>query len=128
MASALMEGVQQKRVLNRQAQIAMLQSNLEFQRQMQMAQLQARLNIQYPTGDFAQSEYQRGVAPGSSEWQQDWSTYNHNLLDPVVNAGPYGPVLRSSVAGAATAKPLTDADIAKLDQGGQTPPASGGFR
>lgn len=151
-AQQMMAGVQQQRMMNRQAQLSMLQSNLEFNRQMQMAQLGAQLKMQYPDSPLAQALYAQGLRPGDPQFQSAMATEAKNLQDPVVNAGLYGPVLRSQVAGAANAKPQpTAAAIAALKanpnlaadydaqfgpgasaqvlgNGGQTAPAqSGGF-
>lgn len=111
----------------RQAQLAMLQNNFELQRQMQLAKMGAELKMY--ESPLAQTLLARGIAPGSQEWNSAFSTNQANLLDPVVNAGPYGPVLRSQVSGAANAKPLTDEDILKLSGAGGQSGASptGGF-
>lgn len=104
--------------------------NLEMQRQMAMLPLQARLKLMYPDNAFAQGEYQAGVMPGTPQWLKDMQTHQQNELDPAV-VTPQGMMLRSQITGAMNAKPLSDADIAQFDaappQGGQTPPASGGF-
>ena len=120
-------GLGNLKMMNEQRMFQM-QQQFEFQRQLALAEAAARLRLQYPDSPLAQSLYQSGVAPGTPGWEAAMKRDVDLKQNPVVNAGPYGPVLYNQVAGAAAAKPLTDADIAKLDnKGGQTPPASGGF-
>lgn len=122
------EGLQmlgQQRMFDQQQKMAILRDNLEFQRQMQIAQQAAQLKLLYPDGDKAQIAFQSGLRPGTPGWDAYWQKQADLSQNPVVNAGPYGPVLYNQVAGVANAKPLTDDDIAKMS-GGQTAPAPSG--
>jgi hypothetical protein len=122
---ALQQGVASRRQMALEEQIYEHRQDLEMQRQMAMLPLQAQLKLMYPDGDFAQTLYASGIKPGSPEWTQAMQTRMQNQLDPAV-VTPQGMMLRSQITGAMNAKPLTDADIAKMD-GGQTAPQSGGF-
>jgi hypothetical protein len=127
MAQSMMEGIQQKRTLNRQAQLAMLQSNLEFQRQMQLLPIQAQLKLMYPDGDFAQTLVQSGIHPGTPEWTQAMQARMQNELDPAV-VTPQGMMLRSQITGALQPPQAPVGKLTPLGAGGPTPSASGGFR
>lgn len=124
----LLEASNERNRMALEEQIYEHRQNLEMQRQMAMLPLQAQLKLMYPDGDFAQSLYASGIMPGTPEWTKAMQTRTQNELDPAV-VTPQGMMLRSQIAGAMNAKPLTDADIAAMDgKGGQTAPAqSGGF-
>jgi hypothetical protein len=122
---ALLQASNERNRMMLEEQIYEHRAQLEMQRQMAMLPLQAQLKLQYPDGDFAQTLYASGIKPGSAEWTQAMQTRMQNQLDPAV-VTPQGMMLRSQITGAMNAKPLTDADIAKMD-GGQTAPQSGGF-
>lgn len=152
-ASSFLQPIVAREQMNREGQLAILRDNLEFNRQMQMAQLNARLALQYPTDEFSVLERAAGNAPGSPGYQKDAaSTLNAKYTNPITNAGLYGPVVYSQVAGAANAPPAPNAAaIARLKanpqaeranfeaafgpgsaaqylgSGGPTQPASGGF-
>src|SRR5689334_12201332 len=86
MAESLMSGVQQKRILNRQSQLAMLQSNLEFERQMRLLPIQYQMRLL--DNPFVQTEIQAGVMPGTPQFATDAKTHQQNELDPIVTT-PY---------------------------------------
>lgn len=126
-ASSFLAPTMAREQLNREAQLAMLQNNLEFQRQMQLAQFQAQLGQQYPTDPLSVALRQAGVMPGTPAWQQAQATQASNLQNPVVNAGMYGPVLRSQVDAAGQAPTAPVGQLRPYNPGGPTQPASGGF-
>jgi hypothetical protein len=99
--------------------------NLEFQRQLQMLPFQMQAKMY--ENPLAQTLLAQGIQPGTPQWNQAMATQQQNLMDPVVNAGPWGPVLRSQVQQAAQTQPPS-APVGKLTPiGGPTPSASGGF-
>lgn len=77
--------------------------------------------------DFEQTLIESGVKPGTPEWTQAMKTRANNLLDPAVMT-PQGLMLRSQVTGALAPQPAPPGvTFTPLDNGGPTPPASGGF-
>ena len=125
--NALLQASNERNRMTLEEQIYEHRQDLEMQRQMAMLPLQAQLKLMYPDGDFAQTLYAAGIKPGTPEWTQAMQTRMQNQLDPAV-VTPQGMMLRSQITGAMKAPPLTDKDIAAMDgNGGQTPPASGGF-
>jgi hypothetical protein len=134
-AQQMMAGVQNERIMNRQAQLAMLQSNLEFQRQMQLAQLSAQLKMQYPDSPLAQALYAQGLRPGDPQFQQAMQKEGQNLLNPVIPIPLYGAVTRDQVVGAPGGQPAPQGvtftalppQQPPAAPGGPTPSASGGF-
>lgn len=116
--------LQRQRIQGEMAAQANLQ-NMEFQRQLQLLpyQMQAKMY----ENPLAQTLLAQGISPGDPRWNSAMATQQTNLQDPVVNAGQWGPVLRSQVAAAAN-QPPPSAPVGKLTPiGGPTPSASGGF-
>jgi hypothetical protein len=127
MAQSMMQGIQDKRTLDRQAQLAMLKDDMEFKRQMALAQQTAQLRLLYPDGDFAQSLLQSGIQPGTPEWSKAMQTRVQNELDPAV-VTPQGMMLRSQITGALAPPSAPVGGLTPYNPGGPTPSASGGFR
>lgn len=122
-----LKAMDERRQMAMEEQMYEHRQDLQMQREMAMLPYQLRMKLMYPDSPEAQTAAAAGMAPGGPEWQKHFAALSNIAEHPVVNAGPYGPVLYDQVAGAASAKPLSDADIDRMSQGGQTPPASGGF-
>lgn len=79
-------------------------------------------------GEFERALMESGVQPGTPAWTQAMKRRADNMLDPVVMTAN-GPMLRSQVVGTLSAgQPAPEGvTFTPIDDGGPTPPASGGF-
>ena len=124
-AQSMMNLMTQKQVLNRQAQLAMLRDNLDFQRQAAMYQYQ----LQNPNDPLSQHMRLAGMDLHGPAAQAMYGMAANNEANPFTAldvTGPDGGTQRQYVRPPmAPQGPV--GKLTPLGAGGPTPPASGGF-
>lgn len=128
-SQSMMGILQEKQSLNRQAQLAMLRDNLEFQRQMELARQAAILKQLYPDDALSQHIRLSGKPLDSPEAQALYGQAAQNEANPFQALDVTNP--DGSQTRTYTRAPMLPAapvgKLTPLGAGGPTQPASGGF-